>query len=455
MNRWIVAYDDADRSALTDKLLPLRHWARRTASPLLHRAVTWVPASSIKALSSFEQCDLVLFRAQEPLSGGIITGAIPARVQVALDRLTLDDGYLAVEYTAAMPANSNALGRVGRILDHASAGIPTVYAVPRAGYEGRDEGRGQDTSSVRGLHDRHHQGRIARNEILDIRAVAKGDFHYRELSRWVPLYALCLADTYSVPCAVVPLPEAVKTCPSIWRHSGAELEPVYRVISSVLNLRSRPHRTVPPFPLLRSTTERLVASGSRARPEPPAAWDFYVHANGHPNGSRRYPDGRDHLPFSVTRTVAFAVGGNPSRALKTLVRTVSIEAGRTTKTLTTGSRIPIEWNTRGLLIGMTPPPERHWREKTYVCRLLAAEHCFLRSSVQHRNRPWAMAQDARSRNHIVAMPLPVGSIQLWREAQTDVYVRRWIDFADALLLDDGVFAGRLWSTSTTTPSRLM
>jgi hypothetical protein len=108
-----------------------------------------------------------------------------------------------------------------------------------------------------------------------------------------------------------------------------------------------------------------------------------------------------------------------------------------------------------LIVGLMPPPERHWREKTYVCRLLAAEHCFLRSSVHHRNRPWAMAQDPRSRNHIVAMPLPVGSIQLWREAQTDVYVRRWIDFADALLLDDGVFVGRLWSKSATTPSRLM
>src|SRR5262245_33308250 len=114
MNRWIVAYDDADRDTLRDNLLPLRHWARRTDSPLLHRALTWIPASCIQALSSFEQCDLVLFRSREPLNCGIVTGAIPTRVQAALDRLTLDDGCLAVEYTAAMPANSNALGRVGR-----------------------------------------------------------------------------------------------------------------------------------------------------------------------------------------------------------------------------------------------------------------------------------------------------------------------------------------------------
>jgi hypothetical protein len=455
MNRWIVAYDDADRGTLNDNRLPLRHWARRTHSPLLHRALTWVPQSSVRALSSFEQCDLVLFRSKEPLNGGIITGAIPARIRAVLDRLTLDDACFAVEYTAAMPANSNALGRIGRILDHVSAGIPTVYAVPRAGYEGRDQGRGQGTSAVRGLHDQYHQRRIARNAVLDIRALARGDFHYRELSRWLPLYALCLADSYSVPCAIVPLPEAVKTCPPIWRHSGAELEPLYRVISAVLKLRRKPHRDAAPFPLLRSTTEQLVAFGTRARPQPPATWGSYVGANGHPNGSRRYPDGRDHLPFSITKTVAVAVGENPFRALKTLVRTVAVGTGRPPKAGTTRSQIPSQWRTRGLVIGLTPPPERHWREKTYVCRLLAAEHCFLRSSVQHRNRPWAMAQNPRSRDHVVAVRLPVGSIQLWREAQTDVYVRRWVDFADVLLLNDGVFLGRLWSTSATTPRRLM
>jgi hypothetical protein len=454
MNRWIAAYDDADCVTLKDKLLPLRHWARRTGSPLLHAALTWVPASRIKALSSFEQCDLVLFRSIDPLNGGVITGAITANIQAALDRLTLDDACLAIEYTAAVPANSNALGRVGRILDHVRAGIPTVYAVPRAGYEGRDEGRGQGTSAVRGLHDQDHQRRIARDKVLDIGTLAKGDFHYRELSRWVPLYALCLADSYSVPCAIIPLPEAVKTYPSIWRHSGAELEPLYRVISAVLKLRGRPRRTTAPFPLLRSITEQLVAAGTRARPEPPDEWSAYVKANGHPNGSRRYSNGRDHLPFSVTKTVAVPVGGAAIRALKALIRAISVGSGLPPKTLTR-SQIPTQWNTRGLIIGLTSPPEIHWREKTYICRLLVVEHCFLRSNVQHRDRPWAMAQDPRSRNHIVAMPLPVGSIQLWREAQADVYVRRWIDFADVLLLEDGVFLGRLWSKSATTPTRLM
>jgi hypothetical protein len=454
MNRWIVAYDDADRSALADKRLPLRHWARRTDSPLLHSDPTWVPVSRIKALSSFEQCDLVLFRSKEPLNGGIFTGAIPARVQAALDRLTLNDGCLAVEYTAAMPANSNALGRVGRIFDHASAGIPTVYAVPRAGYEGRDEGRGRDTSSIRGLHEKHHQRRIARNEVLDVGALAKSDFHYRELSRWLPLYTLCLADSYSVPCGIILLPEAAKTHPAIWRHSGTELEPVYRVISSVLKLRGRPNRTSGPFRLLRAATERLVASGTRARPEPPPEWNSYVDVNGHPNGSRRYADGRDHLPFSITKTVAIPINGDAFRALTTLMRSLSVGAS-VTETKLARHQIPSQWKTRGLIVRLMPPPEDHWREKTYICRLLAAEHCFLRSSEKHRNRPWAMAKDPRSRNHIVAVSLPVGSRQLWREAQTDVYVRRWIDFADVLLLDDGGFIGRLWSTSATTPTRLM
>jgi len=371
-------------------------------------------------------------------------------MQLVLDSLTLDDACLAVEYTAAMPANSNALGRIGRLLDHVRAGIPTVYGVPTAGYEGRDEGRGQDTSATRGLDDEEHQERIARNEVLPVKNINQRAFHFRELSRWVPLYALCLADSYSVPCAVVLLPETVKTCPPIWRHSGAELRPLYDVIAATLVARRRLQRSAPAFRALRTSTEAVVGRGTRARPQPPPEWQTDVARHGHPNGARRYANGREHLPFSITEAGALPVNGKPGKALLAQLAQ-SGSKGR----VAADPALPASWTSRRLLLEMTPPPEVHWREKTYVCRLLATELCFLRSSVTIMGQPWAMSSDPRSRDHVLAVPLPVSSALLWEQAQPDVYVRRWVDFADLLLLRDGVFLGNLWSTNAKSPIRVM
>ena len=124
--------------------------------------------------------------------------------------------------------------QIGRIVDYVRVGVPTVYAVPEAGYEGTDHGRGRETSSNRGLDDRTQQRRIAANQRLQIRPTDKAKFHYRALSRWLPLFTLSLSDTYSVPSVVITLPPAIKTCPPLWRHAGIELDRVHRLIAATL-----------------------------------------------------------------------------------------------------------------------------------------------------------------------------------------------------------------------------
>jgi hypothetical protein len=452
MNHWVVVYDDADRDVLEDTDRPLRHWARRHGSPLLDDELTWVPAGAVKAVSDFEQCDLVLFRAKSPFPGGIWTSSISPALQRGLDRLTRKEACLAVEYTAAMPANSNALGRIGRLFDHVRAGIPTLYAVPKAGYEGVDEGRGQKTSSIRGLHDEVQQRRIKANRVLPIDKLDKKAFHFRELGRWVPLYTLSLADSYSVPCGVVPLPDAVKTCPPMWRHSGAELAPLYELISGVISQGQRLGTTSPAYKQVRAQTEALVANGTRARPKPPPEWLADVAKHGHPNGSRRYADGQAHMPFSLTKTRVWPIEKQPAKTLAAFL--ASYHGPRSKLGASAANKLPSHWKSARLLIEMDPPPLEHWREKTYICRLLALEQCFLRRSVNEKQRPWAMAPDPRDRQHLVAVRLTVTSEEVWQEAQTDVYVRRWIDFADVLLLQDGLFLGRLWTAPSDGPVKL-
>jgi len=452
MDHWVVVYDEADRRTLQDTDRPLRHWARRTGSPLCDDAITWVPAGAVKALSHFEQCDLVLFRAKSPFPGGIWTHSISPALQRSLDRLTLQNACLAVEYTAAMPANSNALGRIGRLFDHVRAGIPTLYAVPKAGYEGVDEGRGKQTSAIRGLDDISQQRRIKANGILSIDNFDKSAFHFRKLSRWVPLYALSLADSYSVPCGVVPLPEAVKTCPPTWRHSGAELAPLYKLISAVISQGQRLNRTSPAYKKVREQTEALVATGTRACPKPPQEWLEYVTKHGHPHGSRMDSHGQKHMPFSVTATRVWPIERQPAKTLTAFLASHPRPSSR----LDAGAanKLPPSWRDAGLLIEMEPPPKEHWREKTYICRLLVLEQCFLRKSVKEKEQPWAMAADPSERRHLIAVQLPVPSELVWMEARTDVYVRRWIDFADVLLLSDGLFLGRLWTAPSDDPVKL-